>query len=556
MISFGRSRLVCAGLSVAFLVLATQPGSAQGLNGLLSGKKSTAASAPDTPTDPLKRTTPRESIYNFLEACHGNNVMLASQYLDLGRIRADQRSTQGPELAKELCALLDRNPQFEVDQLSNSLEGNLEDGLPQDVDNLATFDLKGRPVTLQMQREVQRSVRVWLVSADSVARIPQLTALSGESEFEKRLPEPLVGIKLIGTPLWTWIALVLLAVALSLVSRLLSRIVIALATPIIKRYAKSLHPYRLEAFVEPVRLLLSLAVFRICMEALAPSALLRNYLLNLIALLVVLGIASLIMRVVDVVSDRVVSRLDPRQRAVSYSLIPLFARFVKICLFCIAVLVVLEQWGYPTSTIIAGVGVGGLALALAAQKTIENLFGSVSVILDRPVLVGDFCKFGDQVGTVEDIGLRSTRIRTLDRTVVTIPNATFSTMTLENYARRDRMWFHPTLYLRRDTTPELIRQMMEAITQILQEHPSVDASGVPLRFTTISQQAFHLEIFAYVLTADYNEYLKVQTELLLKILDAAAGLGAGFAVPFQESITVTAPAEEQRTDHPVPETRL
>jgi MscS family membrane protein len=285
------------------------------------------------------------------------------------------------------------------------------------------------------------------------------------------------------------------------------------------------------------------------MEELPPSALLRTYLLNLMALLVVLGITSLVMRVVDVISDQVISRLDPRQRAMSYSLIPLFARFAKICLFVIAVLVVLEQWGYPTSTIIAGVGVGGLALALAAQKTIENLFGSISVILDRPVLVGDFCKFGDQVGTVEDIGLRSTRIRTLDRTVVTIPNATFSTMTLENYARRDRMWFHPTLHLRRDTSPEQIRQMMDGVAKLLEEHPKVDASGVPMRFTTISHQSYSLEVFAYVLTADYNEYLTVQSELLLKILDAAAGLGVGFAVPFQESITVTAP-ESDSDSHP------
>ncbi|MGA8025731.1 MAG: mechanosensitive ion channel domain-containing protein, partial [Bryobacteraceae bacterium] len=153
------------------------------------------------------------------------------------------------------------------------------------------------------------------------------------------------------------------------------------------------------------------------------------------------------------------------------------------------------------------------------------------------VLVGDSCQFGGQVGTVEDIGLRSTRIRTPDRTVVTIPNAQFSTMTLENYSRRDRMWFHPTLHLRRSTKPEQIREMMDAVTKLLQAHPMVDASGVPLRFTKITDQSFDLEIFSYVQTADYNEYLKVQSELLLKIIDAAAERNVGFAVPFQESIT-------------------
>lgn len=514
--------------------LAAQATAAQGLTGILSGQKPTAA--PTAPADPLKRTTPRSAIYALLEACHSGNLTLASQYLDLRKLPANERGTEGPERAKELCSILDRDPQFEVDQLSNSAQGDLQDSLTQDIDNLATFQLKGQTITLQMQRVTLQGVSIWLVSADSVERIPQLNALAGESAFEKKLPEWLVSITFIGTALWTWIALVLLALLLSLISRLLSRITIALATPIVKRYAKTLQAYRLEAFTEPLRLLLSVAVFRACMELVAPSALLRTYLLNLMALLTVLGLASLAMRIVDVISDRVTSRLDPRQRALSYSVIPLFVRIVKICLFCIAVLIVLERWGYPTSTIIAGVGVGGLAIALAAQKTIENLFGSVSVIMDRPVLVGDFCKFGGQLGTVEDIGLRSTRLRTLDRTVVTIPNSVFSTMTLENYARRDRMWFHFVLQLRRDTTPEQIRKMMDATAAILQEHPKVDASGVPVRFVNISQQSFDLEVFAYVLTTDGDEYLRVQTELLLKLLEAASGLGVGFAVPIQEAL--------------------
>lgn len=528
-----RAALWCVA-ALALVALTAPPTAAQGLSGLLPGQKPTAT--PSSPADPLKRTTPRSAIYGLLEACHSGNLTLASQYLDLRKIPADQRGMEGPERAKELCSILDRDPQFEVDQLSNSPQGNLQDSLAPDTENLATFQLKGQTITLQMQRVTLQGVSVWLISGDSVLRIPQLNALAGESAFEKKLPEWLVSITFIGTPLWTWVALVLLALLLSLVSRLLSRIVIVIATPIVKRYAKSLQAYRLEAFTEPLRLLLSVAVFRACMEILAPSALLRSYLLNLMALLFVLGLASLVMRIVDVISDRITSRLDPHQRALSYSVIPLFVRFVKICLFCIAVLIVLERWGYPTSTIIAGVGVGGLAIALAAQKTIENLFGSISVIMDRPVLVGDFCKFGTQVGTVEDIGLRSTRLRTLDRTVVTIPNSVFSTMTLENYARRDRMWFHPTLQLRRDTTPEQISQTMDAVKAILEKDPKVNAGGVPVRFVNIAQQSFDLEIFAYVLTADADEFLKIQTELLLKILDAAANLGVGFAVPIQESL--------------------
>ncbi|HEY6370221.1 MAG TPA: mechanosensitive ion channel domain-containing protein, partial [Candidatus Sulfotelmatobacter sp.] len=128
---------------------------------------------------------------------------------------------------------------------------------------------------------------------------------------------------------------------------------------------------------------------------------------------------------------------------VSYSVLPLGRQVLKLLLFVTAILSVVGAWGYNTSTILAGLGVGGLAIALAAQKTIENLFGGVSVIGDRPVLVGDFCRFGDRVGTISHIGLRSTRIRTLDRTVISVPNGQFSCMELENFSVRDKSGFTP-----------------------------------------------------------------------------------------------------------------
>lgn len=499
-------------------VLMSHSVSAQGFSGVVSESRSKSSSAGELAADPLKRVSPRSAIYNFLQVCHDNNSLAAAQYLDLQKGRIGQ----GPELAKQLSMLLDRDPHFEVNHLSNTPEGNLTDGLPPDFDNLDTFSYDGQTIPLQMHRSNQGGVNVWLVSSESLAHVPQLYSAIGESPLERRIPAPLVQTKLIGTPIWVWLALVALALILSVLSRILSRAVIALAKPFITRYAKSVEPYRVHAFVDPVRLLLSIAVFRAFMVAIAPSALLRDYIIGMLTLLFAFGAASLIMRVVDVISDQVVSRLDPRQRALSSSVIPLFVRIVKIAIFCFAVLEILYRWGYPTSTILAGLGVGGLAVALAAQKTLENLFGSISVITDRPVLVGDFCQFGSQVGTVEDIGLRSTRIRTLDRTVVTIPNSVFSTMSLENYSRRDRMWFHPTLHLRRDTTAGQIREMMDAVREILDGHDQLDASGLPLRFTKITKESYDLEIFAYVLTADYNRYLEVQSELLLKIIEAAS----------------------------------
>ncbi len=522
---------------VSLLALIAPTLRSQSFSSLLPSEKSNTQ-APAATTDWLKRTTPRSSIYNFLQACHDGNFAQASQYLDLRQTRPDRRATQGPELAKALGELLDRNPHFEVSQLSDAPEGNTANGLAPGIDDLATFTDRGEQVTLQMQRVNQGGTQVWLVSAQSVARIAGLAYLTQESSFERKLPAPLVNIELIGTPVWVWMALLLIALTLSLLSRLLSRLLIAALTPVAKRYATSIHTYRLAVFTEPLRLLISVIAFRACMAFVPPSALARDYILKVLILLFVLGAAALSMRIVDVVLDRIISRLDPRERALSYSLFPLIGRFIKICIFCVAALWTLSAWGYNTTTILAGLGVGGLALALAAQKTIENLFGGVSLITDRPVLVGDFCQFGGQTGTVEDIGLRSTRIRTLDRTMVTVPNSQFSTMTLENFSKRDRIWFHPTLRLRRTTTPDQIRDMMTAVENILQEHPQIDASGVPVRFSKITEQTFDLDLFAYVLTADYNQYLRIQTEVLLKFLEAASERNIEFAVPFSESLAV------------------
>jgi MscS family membrane protein len=523
-------------------------GYGQGLPSLT--QSAPAAPAATTPPDDLNRTTPRDSVYNLLEACHADRLTRAASYLDLSKIPLRERSSQGPELARTLCDLLDRNPRFEVRHLTTAPEGHLFDDLAPNLDRLASFDDNGSQIELLLQQKEQDGRKIWLVAAESVPLIPQLAAHAEESPGEKRLPSFLVERKLIGTPLWICLGLILAAVVITFVSRLLVRLLVFLLSPVLKKYAQSVQTYHLQTFFEPLRLLVSIVVFRTCLEFLTPSALLRAYLLNLLFLLFVLGAASIVMRIVDVISDRISSRLDPKQRAISYSVLLLVTRCVKVIVFGAGILLVLQEWGYPMTTVLAGLGVGGLAVALAAQKTIENLFGGVSVISDRPVLVGDFCQFGGQVGTVEDIGLRSTRIRTLDRTVVTVPNSQFSSMTLENFSRRDRMWFHPALQLRRDTPAAKIREMMNAIEEILREHPKVDPTTVPTRFTKIQDTGYQIEIFAYVLTPVVDEFLVIQSQLLLQIIEKAEELGVRFSVPFQESMITPSLPESQVSPGP------
>ncbi len=533
-------------LVVAGLLIGSSAALAQTLTGLLGNN--TPASTLHAPVDPLNRTTPQSAILNFLETCHAERYAVAARYLDLSKIPAEQRRTQGPELARQLAGILDKEPRFEVDQLSDNAAGDLNDGLAPDMETLLKLNTNEEPSSLFLQRIQQQGIAVWVVSSDSVTHISDLDAIESSSDIEKRMPKFLVRHKIMGTALWAWISLILLTVALFWLSHLLSRLFLVIFTPVIERFAKSLQSYRLQTLTDPLRLLISLAVFRALMELVTPSALLRDYLIKLLAFLFTIGLAALVMRIVDLASTQVLNRLAPSERALSYSVLPLGLRVIRIGIFLIAALLILASWGYNTNAILAGLGVGGLAVALAAQKTIENLFGAIALITDRPVLVGDFCQFGTQTGTVEDIGLRSTRIRTNDRTMVTIPNSSFSTMTIENFSRRDRIWFHPTLRLRRDTSPGKVSEMMEAVTEILSGHPMVQAAGVPIRFTKITDYSLDLEIFAYVATANLDEYLKVQSALLLKFLEASQQHGVGFAVPIAESVTINH-QEPSTTDH-------
>ena len=377
--------------------------------------------------------------------------------------------------------------------------------------------------------QFKSGLKVWLVSADSIPLIPKAHQLLAETPFEKKLPQVLVTHELLDTPLWRWIILLVGGILIWFAAGLVTRAIATAYHGLWK--AKNVSG---DELLGPVRLCLAVTVFRAAMEFAPPSAIVRLYLGRALAMAFFLGLAWAGAVIIDMIAGRWRSRLDPRMKAMTYSVLPLGRQVVKLLLFLIAFLAVLSAWGYNTTTILAGLGVGGIAIALAAQKTIENLFGGISVIGDRPVLVGDFCRFGNRVGTVTDIGLRSTRIRTLDRTVVSVPNGQFSAMELENFSSRDKIWFHQTLSLRRDTTAQQMRQVLSSIRDILKQHPKVETGDLPVRFVGIGTYSLDIEVFAYVLTPDFDEFLGIQQELLLELLRAVERAGTALAVPLFE----------------------
>ncbi len=209
----------------------------------------------------------------------------------------------------------------------------------------------------------------------------------------------------------------------------------------------------------------------------------------------------------------------------------LIVAMLKVVVVIGAVLLLADVLAIPYQGVIAGLGIGGLAVALAARSTLENFIGGLTLLADKPVQVGDFCKFGDQIGTVESLGLRSVKIRSLDRTVVTIPNGEFVNLYLENYAKRDRILLKAVLQLRYETTPDQLRWVMTELRKLLIQHPRVLADPSRVRFVDFGAHSLDLEVFAYVETSDWGEFLAIREDIYLSFIGIVEASGTGFAFP-------------------------
>lgn len=247
-------------------------------------------------------------------------------------------------------------------------------------------------------------------------------------------------------------------------------------------------------------------------------------------------------------------RASPHKR-----LEPLNAQFAQMGLrlaSLAAVVVLFGAWlsslGVPVLGVLAGLGIGGLAIALGAQRTIENFFGAFTIFADRPVRIGDVCRFGDKIGTVESIGLRSTRIRTPERSVLTVPNAEFARFQLDNLGRRDRLLFKATLNLRLETTTEQLERVLTRVREVLLGHEAIDEDPARVRLVAIGPHSLDLEIFAYVRTRDWNEFLAIREALLMRILHEVEEAGTALAPPARIQYTINAGAQRDEEEPALP----
>ncbi len=488
-----------------------------------------SSSSANAPNDPLGRNTPSNSVLGFLKAATAGDYTIAAQYLQMSAAR---RQSEGEQTATKLKYALDKSFVGNYSRFSQP-EGTPQEGVPLGRQKLGTMSAGDVEVDLDLVRVTDANAgKIWLISADTLAKLPELHDQVAARQVESKLPTYLVKHQLGGMPLWQWFAL-LLATPLAAG---LGWVVLALLEIPVRWWARrrgQMDVANWKSVSGPAWLLAGTLIHQVIVVYLRMPLLMRHYYFQITSIFLILSATWIFWRIVRWSLYRVRLRALAHGHVGTGSVMVLGERFLKAVIFVLGILAILGNLGFNMSTALAGLGIGGLAIGFGAQKTIENLFGGVSVLGDEVFRVGDVCRFGDRTGVVEDIGLRSTRIRTEERTLVAIPNGTVATINLENLSRRDKILLKTSLSLRSETKADHLRFILAEMRRLLYSHPKVETNTVRVRLTDIAGAAPTVEVLTYVLTQDFNEFAAVREDVLLRMLDIVEGSGSGLALPSQ-----------------------
>jgi MscS family membrane protein len=519
------------------------------------------------PLQPPDRSSPRATLKTFLESSDAVATFFAREYkparsrytfrrllsltqtpmqcLDLSDVPPASRAKAGGAAAMALYEILSKIELPPLDQIPGA---ELSDSAP--ATNQLRWVIPNTEIALSRMPSGPHAGN-FLFSADTVARavefynrvreLPYNRPVPVQGLYERRITGggwliPLSWIEAMppwfrsslgGQAVWKWIALGLVLGVCCILLRVAYRLSLR---------GSSRHPF-LDALA---RLLLPLFILG-ATPVVAYLALIQINFINevggaiqlLAAAVMFLSAAWLSWRAAPVAAEAIIASPQIASESIDAHLIRICSRLLGVIVAAALLVVGAERIGIPVYGIIAGLGVGGLAIALAAQPTIENLIGSLILFADKPIRVGDFCRCGDSLGTVQEIGIRSTRIRGLDRTLTTIPNAALSKMSIVNLTQRDQMLLRAVISVRCDTSAEQMRFLLAKLREMLLAHPRTLAESVRARLTGFGLSSRDIEVFAYVRTADWQEFLGIQEDVFLRIMDIVRESGTAFALPSQ-----------------------
>jgi len=345
------------------------------------------------------------------------------------------------------------------------------------------------------------------------------------------LPDWLLEPWALGLERWQWLGIPALLALAALLAFLLGRATMFVFRRLAARTASKTDDAIIERLGGPTRLVWFSVVAQVGLYALALPTAAHGGLARLFRIALALGVFWGVSRAINTWATRYLSSERASTNPGSRALVNLFSRVAQLAVVALAVVAALSELGFSVTSVLAGLGIGGIALALGAQKTLENLFGAFAIAVDQPFREGDFVKVEDVLGTVEAIGLRSTRIRTLDRTIVSVPNGKLADLRVETFAARDRFRLITTLALTYGTTAAQLKQVRDGLEQVLRAHPKLWPDSVTVRFSAFAEWSLNIEVVCWFVVKDFDEFRAVREELLLGFLEVVEKAGAAFAFP-------------------------
>ncbi|MFC1827158.1 mechanosensitive ion channel domain-containing protein [Thermodesulfobacteriota bacterium] len=491
-------------------------------------KPPAAVVVPLGPEDDFDRGVPRTSVKRFLESTKNKDFIDAAQHLDLRNLPREMRGMKGQELARQLKFIFDRGLWIDLALLSDHPNGYENDGLPSYQDLLGQIETEKKTHTLILQKVPRGDgVSIWKISNGTVAKIPELYELAGYGPYGDFLSSIIPQIEIFGAYLWQWIGVLIIMFFAYIVLIPLNWLV---AFFVNKRKNRS----QLTQFVGgPLRFFVWVLIISSTKELLSPTVAMQAIFKS--STLLLIGFAWVLIRLFDFYVEHLTYKFQGKDKTGTIVLLRPLTKVVRGVIIVSVILIWLDNIGFKVTTLMAGLGVGGIAIALAAQTIFADIIGSVILLVSQPVRVGDFCRFGNTIGTVEEIGLRASKIRTLDNTVVSVPNAEFSRQHLENYTWREKVWFHPKINLPYETTGEQINKITSGIEDMLRNHPEVHDEPIQVYFTEIGDYSHKIEVYSYVTTGDWGEYKKIAHGLNTAIMDIVEKAGARLALPSRKT---------------------
>jgi MscS family membrane protein len=509
------------------------------VSSLLNPQTPAKPAKPPNVIDPLGlgRETPRGALVGFVKAAQNQSPTAAEYFQPLPKGRRVSTEEE-EEIADHLLTVINtRFPAYALSQISSEEDGRGDDQIPRDQITVAGTRSGNESFSLTLVREDDlHNTKLWFISRQTLNEVPEIYDSLQYPRLEKMLPTYLVKRRLVGMPAWQWVAIILFAPVAMILGWALALLMRTLFGRY-RRYRKlhELTPKPLRHF-GPGAMLLAVLIHYDFVYKIGASLLYRQYYQRVVLILFAIAAYWAITRVTHWIFRDIALRLTERGRLAERSLISLSRRVLDVMIFLVISLWVLSAMDVNVTAALAGLGIGGLAIGLGAQKTFENLLGGISILTDKAIVVGDTCKIGDRTGTVEDIGLRSTRIRTEERTVVSIPNGTVATSTVENFKFRDKILCKQLVRLRYDLSPDHLRYVLEQIREVLARNPKIEASTSRVRVMRFGENAIEVEIYAYVLERDFGLFLATQESLLLDVMDTLERTGGAVALPSQTTM--------------------